>query len=330
MGISNSVRRWALGAGLVGLCVAAWMAVSATRAPRPLVYIGSFTAVDDRSFARLAQALRDRHPEQLARHPLRYVRASDKDMQVMFEQISAACDLDPAVLIAPTADTARAAVRLGGRCPVVFSSYQHPVATGIVDEMVKPRSQRMAGVSLADRWHDKRLELMRESFPQARTLAILGDRSWAESENNADRVMDHARRHAFTPRVFLVESGQEIDALMTSPTIRDIDAWYIPASYAIYLNEGKVIQHLARLDVPAMHTTLREVKAGALMAYARDTEFVYDALAELVARVSDGEDPATIPIAQPWRMLLAVRPREGTGPRRHLPAHIVQRADEVL
>jgi ABC-type uncharacterized transport system substrate-binding protein len=316
------------------LCLMGLLALSDVqhlhRGSRPLVYIGTVSEESDRSYKRFIEAMSARHPEQLRNHPLHYVHVADRDVGLEASTIRAALKLDPQVLITPTANTARAAAGLNLMTPVVFASYQHPVTSGIVDSMSGTRRQHMTGVSLADQWHEKRFELLREAFPSARTLAILADRSWAESDANALEVSAAARRQGFLPILVLAESQQELDAAMTGATATAFDAWYVPATYVAYLHEDRVIAHLDELDAPAIHTTGAEVRSGALLAYAPDTSFVFAAMADLVARVCDGEDAAVIPIEQPWRMVLFVRPRAEVWTRRKLPPTIVRRADEVL
>jgi putative tryptophan/tyrosine transport system substrate-binding protein len=322
-----------LGPVVLGGWLIGWMALLGSSAPAvlpPIVYIGTFTPEDDRAYRRLLQAIEVRHPKLLLRYPVRYVRVSDSDATLISSVIAGELGRRPTLLITPTADTARIAAGLLSTTPVVFASHQHPVTSGIVDAMAGIRPQRMTGVSLADQWHDKRMELMREAFPRARSIAVLADRSWAGSDANAQVVVAAARRHGFYPHVLLVESGAEVDAAMTGAAAQAFDAWYIPATYIAYLQEARIIANLERLGAPAMHTTAAEVRSGGLLAYSADTSFVFDALSDLVARVCAGEDPAAIPIERPWRLVLSLRPRDEAGPRKRLPPAIIRRADEVL
>jgi len=297
--------------------------------PRPIIYASTFEEQHDRAYQHFAMAMSTRHPDQVGRHPVRHVRIAEGDGEPAMLALRRVLELLPVAVVAPTADSARAAARLGASAPVVFASHQHPVLSGIVDRMAGHRTHRMVGISLADEWHAKRMELLREAFPQARTLAVLADRSWAGSDDNERQVLAAAEAQGFLPRLILAESEAELDSVMGSPDAARFDSWYVPATLIAYLHQARIIGHLDRLGAPAMHTTTEEVRSGALMAYAQDTSFAFNAMSDLVARICEGEDPAAIPIEQPRRFLLSVRPREDVS-RRRLPPVIVLRADLVL
>ena len=118
-----------------------------------------------------------------------------------------------------------------------------------------------------------------------------------------------------------------LPALAQTAALR-LDGWYIPATFVAYEYEREIIDALQRMKVPAIHATEQEVAAGALMAYAPDTGFVWDTLAELCLRVLGGEDAGAIPIQRPRRFSLAVRPRDEPRVLRLAP-NLIQRADRV-
>jgi putative tryptophan/tyrosine transport system substrate-binding protein len=309
--------------------------VSRAEAGWRVVYLGSDDEAKDSSFKAMRESL-----ERLAAaravvarldHRLVHARLSKPQQQALAaEVIDRGCD----ALIAPTADTALAAataLRRPGRRhqpPVLFASFGDPVVMGIVPTSQRPGG-RITGVSLTDTWHAKRLELLREAFGPIRTVGVLLDRLWLPVVSYAVDVADPAAALGLHTVRFDADTVEELDTVMHSRAAAGMDAWYIADSYISWLAEARIIEHMRRLRRPAIHTTESEVAdGGALMAYAADREFVFDALADLTLRVLRGEDPGSIPIQRPRRFVLAVRPRAEPAALRIHPS-VVRRADRV-
>ena len=293
-----------------------------------VAYIGAWEEEADPVFARFRKALSARHPDLSAAAIVRHFRAEAGDEAGLDAAIRAALAIHPSVLVTPTGEDAKRAVTLSEGTPVVFSSYADPVAFGLRDSL--QRSKRpIAGLSLADTMDAKRLELLRDAFPWARRVAVLADRSWATTLRGAERIDKASVDLGLHSTLVLADNPAEVDTAFSTPAVVRYDAWYVPATAIAYDAEAQIIQHLQRLKVPAIHATVSEVKAGALMAYEHDSSFVIDAMVDLVKRICDGEPAGDIPIQTPHRLLLAVRvPQDPQAPSPSVA--IVRRADMVF
>lgn len=231
------------------------------------------------------------------------------------------------VVVAVSGIAASAAASARGRENLVFASFPDPVAFGLVDTMQRP-GRRTTGVSLADHLHGKRLELLRDAYPSLRRIGVLGDRGWASRLDLEQALHTPARALGLSVNVFVADSEAEVDALFKSPGAAGVQAWYVAPTLVADLAMPQILGHLRRLGVPAIHTSAAEMNAGALMAYAQDSSFVYGSLAELTARVASGVDAGDIPVQRPRRFVLSVRPRDEPASLR-LPAQLVDRADRI-
>ena len=233
----------------------------------------------------------------------------------------------PAVLVAPTAATALAAVQVPRTTAVVFSSAPDPVRAGIVRSLQQPGG-RVTGVSRADDWHAKRIELLRDAFPRGRRLGVLLDRDWARNENFEALIGQPARSFGYSATPFLADSADEAADVLASAEAQAMDAWYIPPNYIAYIARATIIKHLQRTRVPAIHATEQEVAQGALMAFAQDESFAAATMADLSLRILRGEDAGGIPVQRARRFVLAVRPRAEPGAPQIQPS-VIRRADRV-
>jgi putative tryptophan/tyrosine transport system substrate-binding protein len=257
------------------------------------------------------------------------LRASDH-RKALLAAIDSGCD----AMIAHTGGHARAlaqeyqtADRIH-KPPVVFASFSDPVKLGLVESLARPGG-RLTGVALADTSHGKRLELLQEAFGQVRAVGVLLDRKWVGVPSFEHEIGLPAAKLGLTVQRFDADTPEELDRVMHSTQAARMDAWYVANSYIVYVAEARVIEHLRRLQRPAIHTFEREVsKGGTLMAYASDHSFVFSTMADLTLRVLRGEDPASIPVQRPRRFVLAVRPRPGPAALQINPS-IIRRADRI-
>lgn len=299
----------------------AWRAPAAT-----IAYLGAGSAQSDPSYANFQQALRRWARPGSAPYTLQYHRIADADPDRIAQDVARVLVGRPAIVVAPTGDSALAAVRHGAT-QLVFASYPDPVQSGIVRAMKQP-GPGVTGVSLADALHAKRLELMRDAYPGIRTVGVLADRSWWHGHQNPEALRQAAASHGLQLLVVLADTEPELNQAFHNLGPDAPDAWYVPATYLAYFAEASILQHLQRLGRPSIHTTLGEVERGAPMAYVQDTRFVFDAMADLTHRVLRGADAGSIPVQGPRQFVLAVRPRDSPAALRMHPS-VVRRADRI-
>jgi putative ABC transport system substrate-binding protein len=241
--------------------------------------------------------------------------------------VAAAAQAHAALIVAPTARSARVAALRAATTPLVFASYDDPLAAGFIASMQR-RPEPVAGIFYGDRLDGKRLELLRDAYPQVQHVAVLGDQDWVVNQEGAARVVAEGRRLGLEVTPLLAESGEEVRALLADPQAGRFDAWYLPTTNVGVAAERVVVDAMRRMHRPCIFASLQPVKDGGLMAYTQDVSFIWDGLAELIGRVVAGEDAGSIPILRPQRFVLAVRTGPGTG----VPApdvRVVRRADIV-
>jgi putative tryptophan/tyrosine transport system substrate-binding protein len=315
------------GRAMLVLACGALLGDTPWRAPATTIaYLGAGSAQTDPPYINFQQAMRRWARPGSAPYTLQYHRIADAEPERIAQDVARVLAQRPAIVVAPTGDSALAAVRHGAR-QLVFASYPDPVHSGIVRATKQP-GPGVTGVSLADGLHAKRLELMRDAYPGIRTVGVLADRSWWLGFQDPQALRQAAARHGLQLQVVLADTEHELNQAMQNLGPDAPDAWYVPATYLAYFAEATILQHLQRLGRPSMHTTLGEVARGAPMAYVQDTRFVFDAMADLTHRVLGGADAGSIPVQGPRQLVLAVRPRDSPVALRLHPS-VVRRADRV-
>jgi putative ABC transport system substrate-binding protein len=297
---------------------------------RPLVFfIGHYSAKPEKSWLEFMEAMELTQPLLLSEARFEFIGApdnfSESERRKLLRSLSFRA---PALVIAPNGGSALAMREVAPLTPVIFASYDEPVHERIVTTL-KPRPEPITGISLFDALDGKRLEILHEAYPSARTVALLVDSVWAKDSERLARVQEEAQRDGLDVKVLVADSRDEMQAIFARSGALGFDAWCVPPSYVEYQLKDIIIERMRSWRRPCIFGTVEEVDDGGDLAYAQDTSFVWPALADLTARVLGGESPGEIPVMRPQRFILALRTNPDTGVP--LPAiAVVRHADKVV
>jgi putative ABC transport system substrate-binding protein len=313
---------WAAGLSLLASCHAP------KPPPPPLVLFLGATKDDDGGFDSLQRAIARRHPEVAARIRFERIDADDRSTASLQRATIEALARHPDVLVAPNATTAVAAVHAAPRQRVIFSTYLDPIALGIVSSL-GTRAEPVTGISLADRLHAKRMEILHDAYPSVRSVAVLADHEWDAAVDGERAMREATAGRSLAFHVFLADTRQEVSQVLESSEARRYDAWYIPRALPGLLAGDDITRRMRAWHTPCIYGSTEEVLEGGQIAYSQDTAFAWSTLSDLLARVVAGEPPGRIPVMHPYHFVLAIRTGEETGVP--LPDYsVLRRADIVL
>jgi putative tryptophan/tyrosine transport system substrate-binding protein len=252
-----------------------------------------------------------------------------------FEQLGALAEelvrLKVSVIIArntPGVTAARAATQ---SIPIVMADVGDPLALGFIKSLSKPGGN-ITGLSNATiELIHKRLEILREALPGLRKVALLGN---SEDQNTALQIAEArrtARKLGIDVRVFDARSDDQIgDAL------KEIAAWnpqaVLPLVNPLYRTSfsPRLLQWAPQRRMPVMYAFREEVEAGGLMAYSADIGDHYQRVAQFVAKLLRGADPATMAVERPTRFELSIHRRAAAAIDVPIPQSLLFRADRVI
>ena len=263
-----------------------------------------------------------------SRLKLQFVPALLADRYRIEDGVTEAISQRPDVIIAPSTTTARAVRQRRSGIPLLFVSFQNPLRTQVVDSLEK-RLEPMTGVWIADDLDTKRLELLRDAYPEVKSVAFLMDRSWAEDRDSELKLPAMAAQMGIRLQIFYAEDGVEAHRLLDKISAEDFDAWCLPPTGLAYLHTAAILRRIGEWQKPVVTGDFADISQGAALSYGVDDSFRWPALMELLTRVLQGESPGDIPIQTPQRFILAVR----TTPGAKLPPpslNVQRRADLLL
>lgn len=231
------------------------------------------------------------------------------------------------LIVARNAFQAQVAHRIAPRHALLFWSHVNPWQIGLLRD--SPGITGMAtGVWVNDEMDLKRLEVLLDAFPSLRHVGLLVDAAWMQVLGASVGPMQaYARAHGVQLEVVQADNGDAARTLVEQTTLGHIQAWCLPRT--TLTADGQIAARLATLGRPVIAAHTPDVYLGAHLSYSHDRGLVHPALADLAARILEGEAPGSIPVQTPHRYQLAVRITNDSRLPPMNPA-VVKRADLVV
>jgi putative tryptophan/tyrosine transport system substrate-binding protein len=214
--------------------------------------------------------------------------------------------------------------------PIVFVVASDPVQVGLVASLNRPGGN-LTGVSiLGTELVGKRLELLHEIVPAAKSIGFLVDPRSAALQSE----MKDAEIAAYTLglRLVLLNAGtpDEIAAVFMTSEAQPIDA-LLTTGAALFLAQGRQLAALASLKaVPAIYHTRETVVAGGLMSYGASAADTSRAVFAYTGRILKGERPADLPVQLSTRIELVINRKTAKALGLTVPPNLLALADEVI
>jgi putative ABC transport system substrate-binding protein len=233
-----------------------------------------------------------------------------------------ALDSGPAALAAKAATST---------IPIVFALGADPIELGLVASLSRPGGNITGVTFLSAELTGKRLDLLREIAPLARTVAYLTDPEAPDSEA-ATREMQ-ATASALGLQTIILEARKDIDidAAFGSLIERGAGALAVGPHVLFERNAKEIVELAARHKIPAIYSGPRFVVLGGLMSYTADlVATVRQTGSFYVARIVRGTKPADLPVQQPTKFELAINLKTAKALGLTIPPSLPARADRVI
>lgn len=208
-------------------------------------------------------------------------------------------DLKVDVIVASATLASIAAKQATHTIPVVMGASSEPVASGIVDSLVRPGAN-VTGMSLMS-WQlmGKRLEVLRALIPNLALVAMFANVTnpvylpqWEALEGAAQMIGIRVQR-------LDIQRVEDFEPGFKAAAAHQAGALIVPAD-ALITNSRGVIAGLAKQYRQLAIYEFREfVEAGGLMSYGANLAEMYRRAAGYVDKLLKGSRPGDLPIEQP-------------------------------
>ena len=224
----------------------------------------------------------------------------------------------------------RAAKNATTTIPIVFSNIDDPVAFGLVDSLARPGGN-ITGLSATPGpgLPGKRLELLKESFPNISRMAVLWNaipgsvvakKEYEAAAQSLDIKLQSVEMRELNDleQAFSAMKRERAEAVATinSPVV---SSWL-----------ERIVELAAKSRLPTMSAESRWVEAGGLMSYGSSYPDLYRRAAIYVDKILKGRKPADLPVEQPMRFELVINLKTAQQIGLTIPPWMLMRADKVI
>ena len=215
--------------------------------------------------------------------------------------------------------------------PIVFGTATDPVQLGLVTSLSRPGGNMTGVITLALEAGPKRLELLHELVPTARTIALLvNPASPALSEPATKDAQAAARTLGVNVHVLHAKTALDFDRVFATLVQLRAGALVIGAD-ALFTGRAEELATLAlRHRVPAIYQYPEFTAAGGLMSYGGSIGETYHQVGVYVGRILKGEKPADLPVAQLTKVELVINLKTAKAFGLTVPPALLARADELV
>jgi putative ABC transport system substrate-binding protein len=235
------------------------------------------------------------------------------------------------VLAAPGSPAALPAKAATSVIPIVFMIGSDPVKLGLVSSLNHPGGN-LTGVSyFNEEIAPKRLNLLHELIPTAKTIALLVNPANATAATEQTREMQDAV-DALSLRLMVVKASNPIeleDAFATLVQQR-IEALQLSVDPLFGNHVDQIVALATRGKIPTIYPWREFTVAGGLMNYGASIPDAYHQVGVYAGQILRGARPAGLPVQRPTKLQLVLNLKAAKALGLTFPQSLLATADEVI
>jgi len=215
--------------------------------------------------------------------------------------------------------------------PLVFLQPYDPVAVGLVASFNRPGGN-ITGVSvLSMELMPKRLQLLRELVPTAKTCAVLINPRGPGVERSTRAALQRAADgFGLALEIVSARAESEFEAAFARMAALKTEALLVTTDPLFMGGRGQLVGLAARYAVPTGYPWREFVDLGGLISYGPSLPEAYRQVGIYAGKILDGESPADLPVMQPTTFELVVNLKTAKQLGLSVPLSILGRADEMI
>jgi putative ABC transport system substrate-binding protein len=225
---------------------------------------------------------------------------------------------------------AKAAKNATSTIPIVFEVGNDAVEAGLVASLARPGGNATGLSVLFTQLTPKRLELLCELIPQAKTIALLVNPNSPTAEPSVRGAPEAARAKGVQLSILKASNVDEIEAAFATIVASKTDGLIVAADPFFDSRRAQLVATAARDKVPTIYFENEFSNAGGLMSYGPSLAAVYRRMGSYAGRILKGEKPDDLPVEQPttFQMVFNLKTARELGIT--VPSNLLFRADEVI
>jgi putative tryptophan/tyrosine transport system substrate-binding protein len=234
------------------------------------------------------------------------------------------------VIVTSAIRAALAAKDATSTIPIVFATANDPVQFKLVAGLNRPNGNLTGVTYLSSALGEKRLGLLHEVVPDAKTVAVLVNPGNANAERNLGNAQDAIRALGLQMEILRVSAISELDKAL-SEFARAGSGALMVLNDPLFFDQRKLLVELAsRYQLSAIYYQREFVEAGGLMSYGAKVVDAYHQAGLYAGRILGGARPEDLPVVQPSKFEFVINLKTAKTLGLSIPSSIQLLADEVI
>jgi len=233
------------------------------------------------------------------------------------------------VIVTTGTPPTRAAKRATKTIPIVMTIVGRPVPR-FAASFAKPGGNITGLSGLSVGLNAKRLELLKEAFPNVSRVAVLWDPARAVSETGFRETETAARALGLQLQSVKFTGTKDFKNALAAISKGRADALIALPFPTITTLRGQILKFAAESRLPVMYHRKDFVHAGGLMAYGPDLLDNFRRAATYMDKILKGAKPADLPVELPAKFELTINLKTAKAFGLTISPEVLFRADKVI
>jgi putative tryptophan/tyrosine transport system substrate-binding protein len=239
----------------------------------------------------------------------------------------------PDIIVAFSTTAARPAKQETGTIPIVAIAMADPVADELVTSLARPGGNVTGTTFLGPELVSKRLQLLRELFPELSRVAALwhpnaySERTMAAVRNEIEIA---ARTLGLQLQLVPAVSPDDFVSAFAAMAREHAQALIVMPSPMLFGEYRRIVNIAANNKFPAMGAAREFVDLGGLMSYGANLPDLARQTAPYADKILKGAKPAELAVEQPTKFELVINLKTAKTLGFDVPPTLLARADEVI
>jgi putative tryptophan/tyrosine transport system substrate-binding protein len=234
------------------------------------------------------------------------------------------------VLVATTGPSALAAKEATKTIPIVFSAGGDPVKLGLVERLNRPGGNRTGVFVFVAELGPKRLQLIREVVPRAKTIAYIVNPNSGSGPSQAQTMQAAAEAIGQQILILSASTERQVNEAFATMVERKANALIYSANPFFQVVRDHLVTLAARYSIPAMYEWPTFVRSGGLMSYSSSPSEVGHQMGNYAGQILRGAKPADLPVFQSTKFELVINLGTAKALGLEIPPGVLAIADEVI
>ena len=213
--------------------------------------------------------------------------------------------------------------------PIVFPSAGDPIGSRLVASLARPGGNVTGLSNLGSGLAAKRLELLREVFPELRRLAVMLNADYSGGVTESFEMDVAARTLGLELIPLPIRRVEDIAPAFAGLKGR-AEGLYTIGDSLVHVHRLRINTFALAARLPTMFSQREFVEAAGLMSYGTNFPDLNRRAAEYVDKILRGAKPADLPVEQPTKFEFVINLTTAKALGLDVPPTLLARADEVI